>query len=472
MKRPTILLIAIFISLVSMAEKRFQIGDFCYQIISETDKTVAVFSCATTATDITIPEKVSDNGSEYSVTTIGIPDFITAIEESGFDKCENLQSVSIPPSVSKIEEGAFWGCKTLKSVHIPHSVTSISVGAFSDCTAIQDIIVDSNNMHYQSIDGVLFDKKATTLLFYPRGKKQSSYSIPNSVTTVGEYAFWQCKTLQSISIPNSVTAITPWAFCHCSALVSIDIPNSVKTIGKQAFDWCSSLQSVSIPNSVTTIEDCAFSCCSALKSITIPGSVTTIGRTVFLNCSALENIMVDDNNQHYKSIDGVLFNKDATTLVSYPHGKPQSSYSIPRSVTTIGKEAFWQCERLHSVNIPNSVTLIEEGAFTRCFNLQSIAIPNSVTAIQPYTFSLCTALQTVYIPDSVTSIGNGSFLHCNSLKEIINLADEPQPLDENAFDYTQFISIRLLVKPSCVEKFKKANIWKKFSSIEPTHNSN
>lgn len=104
MKRPTILLIAIFISLVSMAEKRFQIGDFCYQIISETDKTVAVFSCATTATDITIPEKVSDNGSEYSVTTIGIPDFITAIEESGFDKCENLQSVSIPPSVSKIEE--------------------------------------------------------------------------------------------------------------------------------------------------------------------------------------------------------------------------------------------------------------------------------------------------------------------------------------------------------------------------------
>lgn len=258
MKRPTILLIAIFISLVSMAEKRFQIGNFCYQIISETDKTVAVFSCATTATDITIPEKVSDNGSEYSVTTIGIPDFITAIEESGFDKCENLQSVSIPPSVTKIEEGAFWGCKTLKSVH------------------------------------------------------------------------------------------------------------------------------------------------------------------------------------------------------------------IPRSVTTIGKEAFWQCERLHSVNIPNSVTLIEEGAFTRCFNLQSIAIPNSVTAIQPYTFSLCTALQTVYIPDSVTSIGDGSFLHCNSLKEIINLADEPQPLDEDAFDYTQFISIRLLVKSSCVEKFKKANIWKEFNAIEPT----
>ena len=468
MRRPAILLIAIFISLASMAEKRFQIGDFCYQVISDTDKTVAVFSCTTTATDITIPGKVSDNGSEYSVTTIGIPDFTTAIGEPGFDQCGNLQSVSIPPSVTRIEEGAFGGCKTLKAVHIPHSVTSISVGAFSDCTAIQDIIVDSNNMHYQSIDGVLFDKKATTLLFYPRGKKQNSYSIPNSVTTVGEYAFWQCKTLQSISIPHSVTTIGPWAFCHCSALVSIDIPNSVTTIGKQAFDWCSSLQSVSLPNSVTTIEDCAFSCCSALKSITIPGSVTTMGRVVFQDCSALENIMVDDNNQHYKSIDGVLFNKDATTLVSYPHGKPQSSYSIPRSVTTIGKDAFWQCERLHTVNIPNSVTLIEEGAFTRCFNLQSIAIPNSVTAIQPYTFSLCTALQTVYIPGSVTSIGDGSFLHCNSLKEIINLADEPQPLDEDAFDNTQFISIRLLVKPSCVEKYRKAKIWRKFSSIEPT----
>lgn len=468
MRRPAILLIAIFISLASMAEKRFQIGDFCYQVISETDKTVAVFSCATTATDITIPGKVSDNGSEYSVTTIGIPNFTTTIGEPGFDQCGNLQSVSIPPSVTKIEEGAFGGCKTLKSVRIPHSVTSISVGAFSDCTSIQDVIVDSSNMHYRSIDGVLFDKKATTLLFYPRGKKQNSYSIPNSVTTVGEYAFWQCKTLQSISIPHSVTKIGPWAFCHCSALVSIDIPNSVTTIGKQAFDWCSSLQSVSLQNSVTTIEDCAFSCCSALKSITIPGSVTAIGRVVFQDCSALENIMVDDNNQHYKSIDGVLFNKDATTLVSYPHGKPQSSYSIPHSVTTIGKDAFWQCERLHTVNIPNSVTLIEEGAFTRCFNLQSIAIPNSVTTIQPYTFALCTALQTVYIPGSVTSIGDGSFLHCNSLKEIINLADEPQPLDEDAFDYTQFISIRLLVKPSCVEKYRKARIWRKFNSIEPT----
>lgn len=201
MKRPAILLIAIFISLVSMAEKRFQTGDFCYQVISETDKTVAVFSCATTATDITIPEKVSDNGSEYIVTTIGIPDFITAIEESGFDKCGNLQSVSIPPSVSKIEEGAFWGYKTLKSVHIPHSVTSISVGAFSDCTAIQDIIVDSNNMHYQSIDGVLFDKKATTLLFYPRGKKQNSYSIPNSVTTVEEYVFGNAKPCNPSAYP-------------------------------------------------------------------------------------------------------------------------------------------------------------------------------------------------------------------------------------------------------------------------------
>ena len=201
MKRPAILLIAIFISLVSMAEKRFQIGGFYYQVISETNKTVAVFSCATTATDITIPEKVSDNGSEYSVTTIGIPDFITAIEEPGFDKCENLQSVSIPPSVTKIEEGAFWGCKTLKSVHIPRSVTSISVGAFSDCTAIQDVIVDSDNIHYQSIDGVLFDKKATTLLFYPRGKNRTAILSPIPSPRWGNTLFGNAKPCNPSAYP-------------------------------------------------------------------------------------------------------------------------------------------------------------------------------------------------------------------------------------------------------------------------------
>lgn len=149
--------------------------------------------------------------------------------------------------------------------------------------------------------------------------------------------------------------------------------------------------------------------------------VTAIGDEAFYHCYGLISINVDSGNSYYKSIDGVLFNFDATTLIQCPEGNSRTNYVIPNSVTTIGNEAFSGCNGLTSVTIPNSVT----------------------------------------------TIGNGAFLHCNSLKEIINLANKPQPLDKDAFDYTQFISIRLLVKPSCVEKFKKANIWKEFSSIEP-----
>ena len=152
------------------------------------------------------------------------------------------------------------------------------------------------------------------------------------------------------------------------------IPNSITGIGKEAFSYCSNLTSVTIPNSVTSIEEFAFSNCGSLKSMTIPNSVTHIGLNVFFICKSLIAINVETNNPSYSSVEGVLFNKDKTTLIQYPEGK-QGTYIIPDGVKTIGFSSFEWCSGLTSVTIPDSVTYIGWDAFENCKGLKSVTIP-------------------------------------------------------------------------------------------------
>ncbi|MBR4867878.1 MAG: leucine-rich repeat domain-containing protein [Clostridia bacterium] len=216
-------------------------------------------------------------------------------------------------------------------------------------------------------------------------------TIPSSlggypVTTIGEGAFYDCKSLTSVTIPNSVTTIGDDAFYRCYDLTSVTIPNSVTTIGEHAFYTCQSMTTVTIPNSVTTIGDGAFSGCHSLSSVTIPDSVTTIGKGPFSICKSLTSIIVDGKNANYCDVDGVLFNKAKTKLVQYPRGKTNSTYLIPNSVTTIGYWAFSWCDSLTSVTIPNSVTTIGEYAFSGCESLTSVTIPDGVTTIRSDAF--------------------------------------------------------------------------------------
>lgn len=198
----------------------------------------------------------------------------------------------------------------------------------------------------------------------------------------------------------SVTAIGETAFESCSELISIALPNTVTTIGYAAFYNCSSLASVSMGNSVTSIGVHAFFLCSSLVSITLPASVISIGTDAFLDCENLEEIIVAEGNNSYSSVDGVLYDKNKTTLLKCPDKKSQ-------------------------VTIPTSVTAIENGAFTGCHGLTTIEIPNSVKSISSQAFFSCRNLTTVSIGNSVTAIGNGAFSNCTSLEEIIVAEENP-----------------------------------------------
>ena len=231
--------------------------------------------------------------------------------------------------------------------------------------------------------------------------------IEPGVTSIGSQAFYECSNLTSITIPSGLTSIGEQAFGNCTGLTSITIPSGFISIGDYAFWNCTGLTSITIQNGVTSIGTGAFWNCTGLTSITIPSSVTSIGVNVFYNCTGLTDITVDSNNSSFCSESGVLFNKDKTTLIYYPLGKNDSSYTIPDGVTVIEQYAFYCNSKLTSVTIPSGVTSIGEMAFRECSGLTSVIVPSSVTSIEYNAFWCCFNL-IIYIPGGIT-IGIDAF---------------------------------------------------------------
>jgi hypothetical protein len=323
--------------------------------------------------------------------------------------------------VTSIGDSAFRWCTSLTSVTIPNSVTSIGYRAFYFCTSLSAITVDTSNSFYSSVAGVLFDKSQTTLIQYPAGNYETSYTIPNRVTDIGNFAFSYCTSLTSVTIPNSVTSIGYTAFEKCTSLTSVTIPdsvtdiggfvflgcadlttvtipNSVTSIGEAAFFDCSSLATVTIPNSVIEIGNQAFSYCTSLTSVTIPGGVTSIGHAAFGWCTSLTAITVDALNPVYSSADGVLFHGSQTTLIQWPGGKA-GSYTVPNSVTSIGPGAFRDCAGLTTVTIPDSVADIGDRAFADCIGLTGVYFwGDAPSGVGGNVFSLANKATVYYLP--------------------------------------------------------------------------
>ena len=401
--------------------------------------------------------------SEGTLTVSGtgtMTDYAYASPAPWYEQRESIKNIVIEDGVTDIHFDAFSGCNGLTSVTIPKSIINIRGVAFFDCHSSPAIEVDPENSKYSDEDGILFSKAKTTIIRYPSSKQGSVYSIPNSVQSIGDSAFWGCKELTSITIPNSVTSIGKDAFFGCRGLTNITIPTGVSSISYMAFSCCSSITSITIPNTVTNIDSLAFDHCTGLTSITIPDSVTSIGKDTFFECTALTDITVlnpeCEINNDYLTIPepAVIHGYAGSTAQAYAE-KYNRTFEVigdaPEAAViasgTCGENLTWtlddagtltvsgtgnmtdyandspapwkeQKEKIKAAVIEPGVTGIGHSAFDGCKNLASVTIPEGVTSIADSAFYGCSGLTSVTIPDSVTAIERLAFQGCSGLTEI------------------------------------------------------
>ncbi len=289
--------------------------------------------------DLEIPKAVTRLNVTYKVTGIGA---------KAFRYCTKLTSVTMPNTVKYIGEAAFEYCTGLLSVSFSDSLESVGTNAFDECQSLESVV------------------------------------LPESVTTMGNSVFWSCSSLTSVKLPSRLKAIESRTFSSCRALKTIVIPDSVTEIKEWAFSNCSNLSSVKFPDSLRVIGRNSFWTCRSLKSVEIPKGVTSIGLRAFGNTKKLSSINVDSENEKYKSLDGVLYNKYVTELIQYPANMPELWYKIPASVKRLSSKAFYDCQNLETLIIPESIQSVDTFAIAECANLKYIFCLNE----EPLSFSV------------------------------------------------------------------------------------
>ncbi len=390
-----------------------------------------------------------------------IPNGVTEIKRDAFNGCSALSSITLPESVLSIGESAFSGCTGVTKLIVPKNVQDIKWYSF---TGVRNITYDGNERdapwgaYCQNgyVDGWLVYRNATKKeLVACSTNAKGKIVIPNSVTTIGKYAFQDCIDITEVIIPNSVTSIPEYAFSGCKNLTNVVLPNALEHIGDDAFAACSSLKTVDIPNSVKTIGRSAFSDCINLVNVVVPDSVKTVEYYAFDDVVNViyhgpgaddwRPIWRDWGAQHVNCIvDSCFIYSDATRkqLIDYcPTHK--GAVVVPKGVEEIGYGCFDQYpyqDSLTAITLPNTLKIIGENAFASCEQLTSIIIPNSVKKIGKRAFSYCTGLTSVIIPKDVIFIGESAFDECFNLKELyypktLDMSDAEVPIKTNLIPY-------------------------------------
>ena len=565
----------------------FEVNGIYYDKTSDTEVAIT-YGDPDYSGEVTIPAEVSYNGKSYSVTSIGacafkdcsgltaitIPESVTSIGAGAFLGCSGLTAITIPGSVTSIDASVFSGCSGLTAISIPGSVTSIGDFAFEDCSGIKELKIEDGtetlSLGVNGYYGLFRDCPLETVylgrnLSYEYTSISGRYSpffnqknltdltIGNTVTTLGDYAFYGCSGLTAITIPGSVTSIADYAFCGCSGLTAITIPGSVTSIADYAFCECSgikelkiedgtetlslgyngvgglfidcpletvylgrnlsyntsdssrnspffykkNLTDLTIGNTVTTLGDYAFYGCSGLTAITILGSVTSIGSSAFYGCSGLTAITIPGSVTSIgdKAFEGCR----GLTAINIPGSVKSigsSAFSgcsglteinIPSSVTKIEFGTFRNCSGLTAINIPGSVTYIGYSAFSGCSGLTAITIPGSVTAISERTFYGCTGLRIITLPNSISSIGESAFWNADlseiiipagvteigksafagnkNLTKVVTLNTTPPEIDTTTFDSDVEATATLHVQKGCMVHYWLDPVWKEFANM-------
>ncbi len=420
-------------------------------------------------TDMKIPENMTYIETRLfagcsNLMSVFIPNSVTYIARDAFTGCSSLASIALPDNLDYIGSYAFHDCISLTSITIPSSVNTIDNQAFNGCSNLSSIIVDEKNTIYDSRDNcnAIIETNTNKLIL---GCNKTV--IPNSVSSIGYYAFYNCIGLSSVTIPQSMTNIDDNAFYDCTGLTSITvdenntkydsrdncnaiietatnrlivacsksiIPKGITSFSQNALKNCVSLR---LPDGLETITSNMLYDCNKLVTLRIPTSVTIIEENAFNTCSNLMTVIFEDGT-------------DAINLaVSYPayYSKPQWFSACPLDSVYIGRDVkyvftvgggtysyspFREKETLRKVVFGNNVTTIPNAMFDGCSNLISVVTPEKMDSIGYSAFKGCESLSSITLPDGIRTIGYSTFNNCKSLTSI-NIPETVGTIDEQAF---------------------------------------
>ena len=446
MKKLKLFFVAMLLSAAAINSSGQSVGEkvkhdgitYLYRSVTEGNRYVCIVGADATVTgDVIIPATIKDKDNKYEYRVLEIA--------CSFGS-NDINSLTFPEGFLRVFAygtgiGNSISGSRIKVINIPSTVTNIAVGGQSQglgsLPALTAINVDPNNNYYSSVDGVLFNKDKTTLLYYPYGKTATSYTVPEGVTTIYTAAITN-SNLTSLTFASTTTTV-----------------NSGSSIG------CPNLTDISIPAAMTT-----------LPSLT--------------SCTKLQNYWVAEGNPNYSDIGGVLCNADKSRLVSYPLGRTETEYIIPSSikvigasafngnkvletidfegsqVETIGNTAFKNCSALTTViNLPTTLKAINFEAFSGCSKLASCSLPNSVETIGANAFYDCSKLDPRPLPNSLKTIGEKAFLYTKISGELV-LPESLVSIGNNAFGSTKVSSITIPANVTSIG----SNIFNGVTSLE------
>ena len=383
--------------------------------------------------------------------TISMPESMRIISDVCFSHCYSLESVVLNEGLERIGDSAFEYCP-IKNLYIPASVTEIGKRITSQCMELSEVIVDEDNEAYASLGNIVYNKSFEEIIFAPIGLT-GEITIPGTTKKINEHAFAYCG-ISKVNISNGVEELGTGCFQGCISLENVALPDGLIIIGEGAFSGCSSITSIQLPDSLKTIENTAFFH-TGLDTVFIPANVESIGESVFSG-SPLSEIDVADDNNWFSAVNGVLYDKELTLLITCPCAKT-GEIVIPGSVSGIKNGAFESC-RINSIIIPGSVESIPHyafqrselsditiqegvksigiGAFENCNNLEEIQFPSSLKTIEASAFFSCSSLRQVVLKEGMT-VGDSAFFGCSQLSDI-RLEGELRSIGSDAFRFTAF----------------------------------